>query len=90
VAKRIEAPAVFTLLMAEDVDVAIIRPDLEALVSHAVPLVKEFGDFVLSLALSSPKGEAQGPLVRPKAGIAFHLQFHGREKESGVRSQETE
>ena len=46
-AKGIEEPAVLIDLMAEDVDVAIIRPDLEALVSHTVPLVQNFLDFIL-------------------------------------------
>jgi hypothetical protein len=63
---RIEAPTIFVFLVAEDVNVVIIRPDFEALVPHTIPLIQNFLDFI-GCARLSRKGKAPRTFVRPVA-----------------------
>jgi hypothetical protein len=62
--------------VAENVNVAIVGPDLKALVVHPEPLVQDLRDFVLGRACALQRREAERALIRPIAGIAFHVEFH--------------
>jgi hypothetical protein len=75
--------------MAKNIDVAIICSDLEALVSHTIPLVQDFLDFILWRVRLPRKGKAQRPFVRAVAGITFHSEFHvvTRRQEPEARSK---
>ncbi len=68
--------------MAEDVNVAIIRPDFEAPVSDSMPLVQDLLHFILRPASLPWKFKAQWAFVRPITGITLDFKFrrHGNTK----------
>ena len=78
-AEGIEQPTIVRLLMAEDVEVAVIREDSEALVADAVPLVEHLLDFKYPSLGLVREAEAERPLVSLVAGVTFDLevQAHG-------------
>ena len=75
-AEGIERPTIGTLLVTQDIDVAIIRTDLEAAKAQAIPPVQDFLHLVRACALLLQEGEAQGTLIRPITCVAFDLEFH--------------
>ena len=58
--------------MPQDVDVAVVRADLEKYVFRSVPLVQHFLDHVL-VAVQS---ETNRPLIGLLPGVALHLHSH--------------
>ena len=71
-AKRFQAPSAIGIVLAENVEVAIVGADFVELIVRAVPLVDDFFDHVV--AVSHP--ESDGPLIGFATGVALHLQLH--------------
>ena len=70
--ERFQAPLSVVIILAEDVQVAIVSAHFVELVVRPIPLVDDFFDHVV--AISHP--EPDGPLIRLSAGIALDLESH--------------
>ncbi len=70
----IEDPAVFGLVVAKHVEIAVVRADLKALVSGSIPLVQNFLHFKYRrVFLQAP--ETARPFIRLMPGITFNVKF---------------
>jgi hypothetical protein len=58
-------------LMANDVEIAVIRQYLETLIVHAMPLIQDVTDFERASARLISEGKSERPLIGLVAGVAF-------------------
>lgn len=78
-AERIQNPFIFLLVMAKNVDVAVIRAQPETAVSTAVPLVQDL-HHLKHPGMLCVGTEPKGPFVSLVASVTLNVQsqWHGR------------
>jgi len=79
-AECIERPSVSAFVVAKDIEITVIRSDLKAPVTRAVPLVHDLLHLKRGSAPST-RPESDGTFIRLIPGITFNLELQGQ----GVR-----
>jgi hypothetical protein len=70
----VQQPDILRLLMAKNVEIAVIGQHLETLIAHAVPLIQDFFDFEHASAGLVLEGKPKWPFIGLVAGIAFDFE----------------
>jgi len=85
-AERIQNPLVFPLVMAKDIEIAVIRTYPETTIPDAVPPVQDLQNFKRPGPFG-PGTEAKGPFVCFVAGVTLNVESRRHHRPPALKGQ---